>query len=92
MEKSYREILKIMDFLGKDPEGFVFRGRTEPLAMKSSLESLACDAIIAEAMRHQKPILHVVKDPGACTNIATILLRRLSSDYGGMAGEQPLAR
>ena len=76
MEKSYREILKIMDFLGKDPEGFVFRGCTEPLADEEvPRESLACDAIIAEAMKASETDPLYVVGIGACTNIASAILK-----------------
>ena len=76
MEKSYREILKIMDFLGKDPEGFVFRGCTEPLADEEvPRESLACDAIIAAAMKASETDPLYVVGIGACTNIASAILK-----------------
>ena len=103
MEKSYREILKIMDFLGKDPEGFVFRGCTEPLADEEvPRESLACDAIICrshEGIRKLIP-LYVV-GIGACTNIASAIfkkLRRLSAGLrwyglgGGTSLTGPITR
>ena len=84
MEKSYREILKIMDFLGKDPEGFVFRGCTEPLADEEvPRESLACDAIIAPVCRRDRRLhQHCKRDFKSSGDYPP--------DYGGMAGGEHL--
>ncbi len=76
MEKSYQEILKIMKFLGKDPMGFVFRGCTQPLADRNTpRESEACDAIIAEAMKTPEGQQLYVAGIGACTNIASAIMK-----------------
>ena len=75
MEKSYEEILRLLDFLGLSPEGFAFRGSESYLgAGKTSVDSEAARDLIdkALAMPDDEP-LYVVAI-GAITNVASALL------------------
>jgi acid stress-induced BolA-like protein IbaG/YrbA len=77
MLKSYDEICKILGFLGKDPDGFAFRGCSEPL--KSAELPSSGDAVEdlikrAEACSDDDPLF--VVSIGACTNLASAILRK----------------
>lgn len=73
MEKSYNEILKIFNILGKDPSGKVFRGSTNYLKnYKHPLDSEAARDLVKRAMSAED-LLYVVSI-GAITNIASAIL------------------
>ncbi|MBT4981166.1 MAG: nucleoside hydrolase [Gemmatimonadetes bacterium] len=73
MEKSYEEILRLLDRLDVAPDGFVFRGSTNILRGEESLESEAVDDMIAKSKEGDSP-LYVVAI-GAITNVASALLK-----------------
>jgi len=76
MEKSYNEICKIMGYLGKRTDGFVFRGCTSPLKNTETPEhSEAVDNLIrcAKACSDDEPLF--VVGIGACTNIASAIIQ-----------------
>lgn len=75
MEKSYQEILRLLDFLGVAADGFAFRGSTEYLgAARQPAENAAVRDLIerAQASADDDP-LYVVAI-GAITNVAAALL------------------
>lgn len=75
MEKSYQEILRLLDFLGVAADGFAFRGATEYLgAARQPVENAAVLDLIerAQASADDDP-LYVVAI-GAITNVAAALL------------------
>lgn len=76
MEKSYEEILRLLDRLNVSPEGFVFRGSTEYLPKDlKPVESEAAADLVERAMA--RPVegdpLYVVPI-GTPTNIASAIL------------------
>lgn len=74
MEKSYEEILRLLDRLDVDPEGFVFRGSTGKLAdYDHPYRSAAALDLVERAMTTQAKPLYVVAI-GALTNIASAIL------------------
>ncbi len=75
MEKSYEEILRILGKLGRDPEGFVFKGSRQFIADVSKPEnSPAALDLVERAKKHgpQNPLYVVAV--GAITNVANSLL------------------
>lgn len=75
MEKSYQEILRLLDFLGRSPDGFAFRGSTEFLGGgRQAQDNAAVRDLIdrARACPADDP-LYVVAI-GAITNVASALL------------------
>ena len=74
MEKSYEEILRLLDRLQRSPEGFVFRGSTSYLpAPEEPVRSAAVEDLIDRAMTDREGPLYVV--PIGCpTNIASAVL------------------
>ncbi len=76
MEKSYREILKIFELMGEDPTGRVFRGCERPISTPDTyVPSDAVDDLIARAMASDEDDPLFVVGIGACTNIASALIR-----------------
>lgn len=75
MEKSYEEILRVLDRLGHDSADFVYRGSTEYLAddTNAAPESDAVNDLIRRA-REQSGVLYVLAI-GAITNVASAILR-----------------
>ena len=75
MEKSYGEILRLMDRLGIDPEGRVFRGSERYLPDgRTPVDSPAARDLVARAMaRPEDDPLYVVAI-GAITNVASAIL------------------
>ena len=74
MEKSYEEILRVMDRMGQDPQGRVFRGSQGFLPSATEPEhSPAAEDLIAKAGRARKDALYVLAI-GAITNVASALL------------------
>lgn len=74
MEKSYEEILRLLDRLDMSAEGFVFRGSTGylPKSMQPYRSDAALD-LVARAMDSQDAPLYVVAI-GAITNVASAIL------------------
>ena len=75
MEKSYGEILRLLDRLGVDPEGRVFRGSESYLPDgRTPVDSPAARDLVARAMaRPEDDPLYVVAS-GAITNVASAIL------------------
>ena len=75
MEKSYDEILRLLERLNVSPENFVHKGSTDFLASLDKLiESPAVDDLIERAMQSGDEPLYVVAI-GAITNIASAILK-----------------
>jgi purine nucleosidase len=73
MEKSYQEILRLLDRLGRSPDGFVFRGSTDYLPNSNTpCRSEAALDLVDRAMMGPDP-LYVVAI-GAITNVASAIL------------------
>ena len=73
MEKSYAEILRLLERLDISPEGLVFRGATDVLRDGAPQKSAAVDDLIAKAKTAADP-LYVVAI-GALTNVASAMLQ-----------------
>ena len=74
MEKSYGEILRILDMLGHEPKGFAFRGSTSYLpALSEPVRSEAAEDLIAKATQEREGPLYVLAI-GAITNVASAIL------------------
>ncbi len=75
MEKSYGEILRLLDFLGVSAEGFVFRGSTEYLgAARAPQGNAAVRDMIDKALASPDDDPLYVVAIGAITNVASALL------------------
>ncbi|MFP4444084.1 MAG: nucleoside hydrolase, partial [Spirochaetia bacterium] len=74
MEKSYQELLRILDFMDYPaPENFVFRGSDRYMeSTETPCENPAVHDLIAKAMEAERP-LYVVAI-GAITNVASAVL------------------
>ena len=73
MEKSYEEILRLLERMNVSPEGLVFRGSTDYLANAATpQESAAARDLVEKAMSSDDP-LYVVAI-GAITNVASAIL------------------
>lgn len=74
MEKSYEEILRLLDRMGRTADGFVFRGSTSYLPDASTpVESAAAADLMQRARASREGPLYVVAI-GAITNVASALL------------------
>lgn len=74
MEKSYEEILRILDKLGHSSAGFAWRGSDQYLpSANEPVESEAARDLIAKAMTPRDGPLYVLAI-GAITNVASALL------------------
>lgn len=74
MEKSYEEILRLLERLGRPSEGFVHKGATAWLpAPDQPVHSPAADDLVARARASRDGPLYVV-GIGAITNVASSLL------------------
>jgi purine nucleosidase len=74
MEKSYEEILRILDRLAVNPDGLVFRGSTRYLpSTREAVKSPAAHDLIARALAPRQGPLYVLAI-GAITNVASALL------------------
>jgi inosine-uridine nucleoside N-ribohydrolase len=74
MERSYQEILRILERLGRDAKGMVFRGSPSYLPAKGTpVRSAAAEDLIAKAMAQQGKPLYVLTI-GAITNVASAIL------------------
>ena len=76
MEKSYQEIVRLLDILGIEPEDRVFRGSTAYLENAvTPRESDAVADLVERATRGDESPLYVVAI-GAITNVASAILAR----------------
>jgi inosine-uridine nucleoside N-ribohydrolase len=74
MERSYEEILRLLDRLGRSPDGFAFKGSTRYLPdADAPIESPAASDLIAKAMKDDPRPLYVATI-GAPTNVSSALL------------------
>ena len=75
MEKSYQEITKILDMMGKSAEGFAFRGSNDYLrdVEQPHRSDAALDLIRRALNENQNEPLYVVS-VGCITNIASAIL------------------
>ena len=75
MEKSYEEILRLLDFLGRSADGFAFRGSTEFLGIdRQPQDNAAVRDMIDKAMASPSDDPLYVVAIGAITNVASALL------------------
>lgn len=76
MEKSYQEILRIFHLMGEDPKGRVFRGCDRPIESPDRyVPGEAVDDLIRRAMAQPEGEPLYVVGIGACTNLASALIR-----------------
>jgi inosine-uridine nucleoside N-ribohydrolase len=75
MEKSYDEILRLLERLGRSPEQFVYKGSTGYLTNNQSqpFRSDAALDLVQRAMKSREKPLYVVAI-GAITNVASAIL------------------
>ncbi|MGO8671551.1 MAG: nucleoside hydrolase [Capsulimonadaceae bacterium] len=74
MEKSYEEICRVLDRLGRDPDNLVYRGSSRWLGSpESPVESAAALDLVERARESSTGPLYVVAI-GAITNVASALL------------------
>ncbi len=75
MEKSYEEILRLLEFLGVSAEGFAFRGSTEYVGIeRNPQDNAAVRDLIDRALASPEDDPLYVVAIGAITNIASALL------------------
>ena len=75
MEKSYEEILRLLDRLGTDPDGLVFKGSREYLEdLEKPVESPAALDLIKRAKTASPEDPLYVVAVGAITNVASAIL------------------
>ncbi len=75
MEKSYDEILRLLDFLGRSADGFAFRGSTEYLGSeRQPQDNAAVRDLIDKALASPADDPLYVVAIGAITNVASALL------------------
>lgn len=75
MEKSYREIVRLLGKLGRRPEGFVLRGSRSFMRQAGQpVPSEAANDLIARARAHDAEHPLVVVAIGAITNVASAIL------------------
>ncbi len=72
MEKSYEEIFRVLDRLGKSPEGFAYKGSTRYLTDWKNPEASPAARDLVERVKKSSPDdpLYVVA-VGAITNVST---------------------
>jgi len=98
MEKSYEEILRVLDALGHDRKNFVYKGsRTYLPGAARPVESEAARDLIERALQGTPPLY--VMATGAPTNVASAILmepkikeRIIVVWLGGQPHERPSAR
>ncbi len=74
MERSYEEILRLLARLGREPDGFVFKGSTSYLpAADVGVASAAAEHLIETALTDRDGPLYVLA-VGAITNVASAIL------------------
>lgn len=99
MEKSYQEILRILKFLNRRPEGFAMRGSDRFMeAAGKPVESPAAHDLIGKAMKPRATPLYVLT-VGCPVNVSSAILmeprikeRIVVVWLGGAAHEWPSAR
>jgi purine nucleosidase len=75
MEKSYQEILRLLNLLGKSPDGFAFRGSDRYLAdVKNPIRSDAALDLVKKALASSPENPLYVVPVGCITNIASAIL------------------
>jgi len=75
MEKSYEEILRILDKLGQSPDGFAFRGSTHYITdLKEPERSPAALDLIERARKSSPQDPLYVAAVGAITNVSSAIL------------------
>lgn len=75
MEKSYQEILRLLEMLGKSPEGFAYRGSDRYLSdVSQPVRSEAALDLIKRAMSASRDNPLYVVPIGCITNIASAIL------------------
>ncbi len=75
MEKSYEEILRLLDFLGRSADGFVYRGSTAYLGSeRQPQDNAAVRDLINKALASPDDDPLYVVAIGAITNVASALL------------------
>ena len=74
MEKSYEEILRILDKLERSPEGFAFKGSTRYLDLKRPERSPAALDLVQRARQCSPEDPLYVVPVGAITNISNAIL------------------
>jgi purine nucleosidase len=75
MEKSYQEIVRLLNFLGKSPKGFAFRGSDRYLEdVKQPIRSEAALDLVKRAMASSPSDPLYVVPVGCITNIASAIL------------------
>ncbi|MCG6190625.1 nucleoside hydrolase [Maribellus maritimus] len=75
MEKSYQEILRLLKFMGKSPEGFAFRGSDNYLQdVNKPIRSDAALDLVKKAMASSPDDPLYVVPVGCITNIASAIL------------------
>ena len=75
MEKSYEEILRLLDFLGHSADGFAFRGASEYLGVdRAPQDNDAVRDLIEKALASADDDPLYVVAIGAITNVASALL------------------
>jgi inosine-uridine nucleoside N-ribohydrolase/murein DD-endopeptidase MepM/ murein hydrolase activator NlpD len=75
MEKSYEEILRVLDKLGRSPEGFAFKGSTRYLTdLKRPKKSPAALDLVRRARQSSPEDPLYVVPVGAITNISNAIL------------------
>ena len=75
MEKSYQEILRLLDFLGRSADGFAFRGSTRYIgADRKPQDNAAVRDLIDRALASPDEEPLYVVAIGAITNVASALL------------------
>jgi inosine-uridine nucleoside N-ribohydrolase len=75
MEKSYQEILRLLEMLGKSPEGFAFKGSDRYLSdISSPLRSEAALDLIKKALTGSSENPLYVVTVGCITNVASAIL------------------
>mgnify|MGYP001179978006 FL=1 len=73
MEKSYEEILRLLERLDISANGLVHKGSTDILRDQTPLESAAVDDMIAKSREDDGPLY--VAALGAITNVASAILK-----------------
>jgi Inosine-uridine preferring nucleoside hydrolase len=75
MEKSYQEILRLLEMLDKSPEGFAYRGSDRYLGdLSKPVHSEAADDLIKKALASTPDDPLYVVTVGCITNIASAIL------------------
>lgn len=75
MEKSYQEILRLLKFIGKSPEGFVFRGSDNYMQdINQPIRSEAALDLVKRALASSPEDPLYVVSIGCITNIASAIL------------------